>query len=133
MGCRTARKDPPQLGIVQPHVLADDQGQRFAEVRGHRQVTPLVEIAAREPRPLAINPTAAHAAAHHPHDVAMAVVGAVIAIFMYGAAELREDHEDRIIPRRTKVLRKAGEPIGERQQVTDMLDMLAGRWPDVAK
>src|SRR5262249_45201480 len=60
---------------------------------------------------LAEDAAAIDAAAHHPIDAAMAVIGSAVAILAEGAAELGDHHDDRVAPcRGPDLLGEAGEP-----------------------
>src|ERR1700761_6253985 len=60
------------------------------------------------------NTTAIDAAAEHPIDTAMTVVGAVVTVLAEGTAELIDCDDDRVTPgRRPDLFRKAGKPTPE--------------------
>src|SRR5690349_3624893 len=72
----------------------DDLRKNVTEIGGDREVALVVALLPREAGPLAVDATAAHAAADHHHRIAMAVVGPAVAVLAYRAAELghREHH-----------------------------------------
>ena len=51
-----------------------------------------------EAGPIAVDPAAAHVAAHDPHHVPVPVVGAAVAVFAHRPAELGDDQDDRVLP-----------------------------------
>ena len=95
------------------------------KVGGDREVAPLVELRRRQPRPVAVDPAAVDRAAHHPDDVAVAVVGAAIAVLAHGAAELGEDDDHRVAPGAAEPAGQRGEAFAERAQPVGELALLA--------
>ena len=86
----------------------------------HRIVAVLEQRARVHGHLIARHPTTAHRAADRPEDAAVAVVGAAVAVFLEGAAELADDDHHRRIPGIAGLLGEGGqalpelaEPVGE--------------------
>src|SRR5271154_3536852 len=88
---------------------AEDRDQRRTKVSGDREVALLVELLRAQPRPLAVNPPAIDFTAGDPDDVAVAVIGAAVAVLAHGSPELRQDDDHRVAP-------CAPEPVGQSHQ-----------------
>src|SRR5215471_13561875 len=85
---------------------------RHAEV-GHGEVATLVELLARESRPLPHHAAALHGAAQDEHGGGMAVVGASVAVLAHGAAELRHGQHHHIAHALSQIAVESGEALGE--------------------
>src|SRR6476469_11126635 len=85
-------EDPRELGlshrisrehrtrVVHAEMPHEHFGKHIAEVGGHGQIARVVALVRRQPGPPAVNLPAAHVAADDEHGVAMAMVGAAIAV-----------------------------------------------------
>lgn len=91
-------------------MASGDGGEDSAIVGGDREVAAFVERRLGEAGTVAAHLAAAHAATKHPHHIAVAVVGAAIAVFVRGAAEFRYDDNDRVVPVRPQSFRQAANP-----------------------
>src|ERR1700683_3542708 len=76
------------LRVGELHVGPQHGWDWVAEVGRHCEVALLVEARGREARAPAINFSPLHRTAHHPHHVAVSVIGAAVAVLMHRAAEL---------------------------------------------
>src|SRR5579864_2846336 len=74
-----------QVGVAE--VGGNGLAQHTAKIRGHCQVTSFVELRLFEPGPAAVYAASTDRAAHHKHDVGVAVVGAAVAVLARGSAE----------------------------------------------
>src|SRR6202162_6114175 len=74
--------------VADRHPPGEDFGEDVAEVGRHGEVAVLVEVGGVEAGPLAVDLAALDAASEEEHDVGVAVIGAAVAVFLYGAAEL---------------------------------------------
>ena len=96
---RTSSGTPPDLvGVARedasrclstPRWRDDDLREDVAEVGRDREVAALVALFGREAGPRAVDLAAADAAAEDEHRVAVAVVGAAVAVLLHRPAELR--------------------------------------------
>ncbi len=118
------------LRVGKLHVRSQHRRDWFAEVGRHREVALLVEARGREARPSAVNLAAFHRAAHHPHHVAVAVIGAAVAVLMHRAAELGNHQDDGVLVVRPQRLREARESLAERLQMSREL-AVGGAFVDV--
>src|SRR5215469_5182521 len=83
---------------------ATEHGAIFVE---HRIVAVLEQVLLLDLRLLASQATAFDAAAHHPIDAAMPVIGAAVAVLAEGSPELADHHHDAVVPGRTDRVGKA--------------------------
>src|SRR5579872_2775315 len=91
---RVAREDGPRIGDAEmPH---DDFAEHVAEVGRDREVASFVSMLDGEAGPAAVDLPAAHAAADDHHRVAVAVIGAAVAVLAHRAAELRHREDDGV-------------------------------------
>src|SRR5260221_7170421 len=111
-----AGEDLRQIVVWQSQMASNYRHQHVAVIGGHGEIAALEQRVRRKTRPLAINSPAAYAAAQHPDDIAVAVIGAAVAILLHGAAEFGEHDDDRIVPVASERLGKGGEPVAERAQ-----------------
>src|SRR5580698_11253647 len=98
----------------------DSFANDLAEVCGEGQVAAFVELRLIEAGPASVDFPAFDRATEHEHDVGVTVVGAAIAVFAGGAAELRHGHDDgvfaevaEISPKSRDRLREIAEHVGE--------------------
>jgi hypothetical protein len=102
----------------------ENGSERRAIIGSDREVAALIELSCRKAGPIAINAAAAHTSAKHPNDVAMAVIGAAVAVLMNGAAELRHDDDDGIVTMLAEVFGQRGEAVTERPETIGELAFL---------
>src|SRR5277367_2450051 len=112
------------LRVGKLHVRAEHGCDRFAEVGRHSEVALLVQARRRESGPAAVDFAAFHWTAHHPHHVAVSVIGAAVAVLMHRAAEFRDHEDDGVLVVRAERLGETREALGQRLQ---MSCELAGR------
>ena len=93
-----AGKDCFEPAVGEAHVAFQDRRQHGAEVGGDRKIALLIELCWREARPIAVNPAAADGAAQDPDDIAVAVIGAPVAVFPKGTTEFGQDDDDGVSP-----------------------------------
>src|SRR5207248_4033201 len=110
--------------VGQTHMALEDGRQRGAKVGGDCEVAPLVELGRGETGPIAVNPAAIDLAAQYPHDIAVAVIGATIAVFPKGAAEFGHDDDDGVLPSLAQPSGKSGEALAERAQMIGQLPVV---------
>src|ERR1700761_6864559 len=102
-------------GVCVEPVHAPEQARKHRAIVGQNRVVPVLE----QRRLLHLdllteNTPAIDAAAHHPIDAAMAVVGAAVAILAERTAKFRDPHAHRVAPGcRPDLLGEAGEPAPE--------------------
>ena len=87
----------------------EDCRQRRAKVGGDCEIAPLIQVRCGEPRPLTVDAATLHRATCNPDDIAVAVIGAAIAVFVHRPAELGEHDDDGVAPR-------AADPTGKRSE-----------------
>src|SRR5215471_5659949 len=85
---RRAGEDLFELAVAETEVTFEDGGEDGAVVGGDDEIAALVEPGPGEAGPIAVDAPAADAAAHHPDDIAVAVIGAAVAVLADRAAEL---------------------------------------------
>ena len=102
----------------------EDCCQHGAKVGGDGEIAPLVELRRSETGPITINPAAIDGAAQYPDDVAVAVIGAPVAVFPKGAAEFRQDDDDGVLPGLTRPAGEGGETLAERAQTIGQLPVV---------
>src|ERR1700736_2809884 len=102
----------------------EDRRQNRAEVGGDGEVAPLVELRRGETGPITVNPAAIDGAAQYPDDVAVAVIGAPVAVFAKGAAEFRQDDDDGVSPGLARSAREGSEAFAERAQMIGQLPVV---------
>src|SRR5262245_17114300 len=90
---------------------SEDGPNRFAKIGGHCKLTPLVKSGRRQAGSSAIYLASAHRTAHHPRTIAMSVLSSAVAVFLYGASELREHQHHGVLILRTRSLCKVGQPV----------------------
>src|SRR5208282_733560 len=110
-GTRTSGEYSIDLRIGELHVRSEHRSDRLAKIGRYRQIALLIEVRCRESRPPAINFSPFHRSAHHPHDVAVPVIGATVAVLMHRAAELRDHQDDGVLVARPQRLREARQPL----------------------
>src|SRR5262249_15883999 len=93
-------------------VAHGDLREELTEIRGHGEVATLVELLARESRPLPHHAAALPGAAQHEHGGGMAVVGASVAVLAHGAAELRHGEHHHIAPALSQIAVASGAALG---------------------
>ncbi len=113
-----ARKDCREVFVS--HVASDGLANHVPEVRGQGQVTAFIELGLIEAGPAAVDFAAFHRTAQDEHHVGVAVVGAAVAVFARGAAELRHGDDYRVFAEIAKIgpeggerLREVGEHVGK--------------------
>ena len=74
----------------------DDLAEDVAEVGRDREVASFEATLRREARPSSVDLAAAHAAADDQHRVAVAVIGAAVAVLRHRAPELRHREHDGV-------------------------------------
>src|SRR5882672_12204012 len=106
--------------ILQAKVSDDDLAEDVAEVGRDGEVAAVVPPVDGKPGPLAVNVSAANAAANDHHRVAMSVVRAAVAVLAHRAAEFRHRQHDRVFheiaqvgDERSDRAREVVEPAGE--------------------
>src|SRR5262245_37014546 len=77
-------------------MLTGNFSEYRAEVRGEREIAPLVELLRLETGPLAVHLLAVHAAADHEQRARVSVVRAAIAVLPHRAPEFRHRHDDDV-------------------------------------
>src|SRR5215471_15287749 len=82
LGRRQVREDSRQLIVGDRQVALEDCREHGAVVGRYRQVAALIELGLRQAGPVGIDPAAAYIAAQHPDDIAVAVIGAAIAVLV---------------------------------------------------
>src|SRR2546427_3577799 len=108
---RVARENPIDLLT---EVVADQFSQNIAEVRSDGQVSPFEKLFGFQTRPAPVDFTATHWAAEHHHHVAVAVVGAAIAVFLHGSAELGHRHKNDVFQSLAHVMDECEQRTAER-------------------
>jgi hypothetical protein len=73
--------------VVVAHTPDQDFRQDSPEIGGHGEVRRVEELSRREPRPGSVDATGG-VARQHKHDVAMAVIAAIVVVFVKAAAAL---------------------------------------------
>src|SRR5690349_3522335 len=94
---------------------------RAAKVGSHCEVAPLIEIAFVQTIPAAVDFASANRAAHHPHHVAMTVIGSLIPVFFYGSAEFGDHEHDGVAVSRPQRRFQARKTIAERTKMVGEL------------
>src|SRR5271167_3543405 len=105
-------------------VALEDRRQHGAKVGGDSEIAPLVELRRGETGPIAVNAAAIDGTAHYPDDVAVAVIGAPVAVLPKGAAEFRQDDDDGVLPGLARSAGKSGETLAERAQMIGQLPVV---------
>ena len=90
-------------------MVGNDLPKHGPEIGSQGEVAAFVEVVGAESRPFAVDFAALHRAAQHKHAVRVAVIGAAIAVFVRGAAELRHGDDDDVVHAVAHVLRESGE------------------------
>jgi len=94
-----ARKHLLHQLLVKPVGAGEQAAEQGAVVGQHRIVAVLEQRGVVDLDLLAGHAPAFDGAAEHPIDAAVAVVGALVAVLPEGAAEFRDHHHERVIPR----------------------------------
>jgi hypothetical protein len=90
-------------------------------VRRDIQITPFMERIVLETGPFAVNLPARDRSTHEPHHVAVAVIGAGIAVLRDGSAELGYHDDGRIAVDRSEALRERRQPLRKRtEQISEL-------------
>ena len=71
-----------------------------------------------EAGPFSVDLAAVYWTAHYPHHVAVAVIGAAVAVLMHRAAEFRDHENHGVLVARAERLGEAREPFAERLQMS---------------
>jgi hypothetical protein len=106
-------------------VALKDDGKRGAVVGGDGEIAALVELSRREAGPVAVDAATADAAAQHPDDVPVAMVGAAIAVLVNCPTELGEHHDNAVVPVLVEPLGQRGEAVAQRSETIGELAFLA--------
>src|SRR5579863_10432133 len=114
-------KDPLNARGLKSEDPPEQASEHGAVVGQHRVVAVLKERGLRDLDLLAGDAATIDAAAHHPIDAAVTMIGAAVAVLAEGAAELGNNDDDGVAPRRrSDLFREAGErpaefaqPVGE--------------------
>src|SRR5579863_5077267 len=126
-----AGEDALNAGRLQAKLVLEQSGKHGAIIRQHRIVAVLKQRRLLDLDLLADDAPAIDAAAHHPVDAAVTVIGAAVAILAERTSEFGDHDHDRVAPAgRADLFGKAGEraaefaePIGEiagRRALVDM-------------
>src|SRR5438094_3957357 len=118
---RVARENPIDLLT---EVVADQFTQHIAEVRSDGQVSPFEKLFGFQTWPAPVDFTATHWTAEHHHHVAVAVVGAAIAVFLHRSAELGHRHENDVFHSIAHVMDECGQRSAELLEQTGQLGSL---------
>src|SRR5204862_6270479 len=94
----------------------DHACQHGTEIGADGEIAALIQRRRRQTEPLAVNPAALPRPAEQRDDIAVAVIGAAIAILAHGAAEFGQQDDDRILPRTAEGFGKCCEPVAEGAQ-----------------
>ena len=78
---------------MHPNELA----KHVSEIGGDGEVPLFEQLLRLESRPIAVHAASAHRSPQHHHHVAVAVIGAGVAVFSDGAAELRHGDEHDLV------------------------------------
>jgi hypothetical protein len=92
---RITGKDRSRISDAQ--VTDDDFAEHISEIGGDRDIAAFVAVLDRETWPATVHASTSDATAKNQHRVAVAVVGAAIAIFADGSAELAHRENHRIL------------------------------------
>src|SRR5437763_15749884 len=89
----------------------DDRRQHGTKIGRHSKIAAFVEHVRSEAGPLAVHPAALHGAAQYPGDIAVAVLGAAIAVLAHRAAEFGQHDNRRVPPIRAERFGERCEPV----------------------
>src|SRR5207302_9464669 len=89
------RKDALQGVLIEAEHALEQTAEKRAVIGQHRKIAVLEEVRLVDRHLLACDAAASDAAAQHPIDAAMAVIGAAIAVLAERAAEFRNDDHER--------------------------------------
>src|SRR5258706_6567559 len=93
-------------------------------IGGDGEIAAFEQLRGRKARPVAITAATAHPPAGQPDHVAVAMIGAAVAVLLNGAAELGDDDDDRVVPVATQAAGQRGQPIAERTQPVGELTLV---------
>src|SRR4029077_16904010 len=108
-GGRQTGEDLRELAVVEAEGALEDGGEDHTVVGGDREVAALIELRGRETGPIAVDAAADDAAPQYPDDVAVAVIGAAIAILPNRPAEFGKDNDDSVVPGAAETAGEKGE------------------------
>ncbi len=98
-------------------MIAQHAGGDGAEIRRRLQVAILIKRTGPEARPVGQHAPALYCAARDEYRAAHAMIGALRAVHRDGAAELADDEDGGVLPRRTKAGFQGGQATIQREQV----------------
>src|ERR1700722_3257938 len=118
-------KYPLNARRLQPIQVLEQTCKHCAIIGQHRIVAVLKQRRLLDLDLLARDAPAIDAAAHHPVDAAVAVIGAAVAVLAEGAAELGDHDDDGVAPTaRSNLFREAGQT---RAELAQAIGEIAGR------
>src|SRR5256885_7728206 len=91
----------------------DDRRQHGTEIGRHSKIAAFVERVRSKAGPLAVHPAALHGAAQYPEDIAVAGIGAAIAVLAHRAAEFGQHDTRGVPPIRAERFGERCEPVTE--------------------
>src|ERR1700704_3841900 len=110
---RKAGEDRRQRTIGETEMGRDYRRQPGTKIGRHSKIAAFVERVRSKAGPLAVHPAALHGAAQYPDDIAVAVIGAAIAVLPPRAAKFGQHDNGGVPPIRAERFGERCEPVTE--------------------